>query len=81
MIDDYDKGYLGAPVYIAARIPFATEIIAAPVGQVVETWGQYKGFNRHKKIWYYIPIDRILQDSGAELLLGDFSDGGDEGNE
>jgi len=50
MIDDYDKGYLGAPVYIAARIPFATEIIAAPVGQVVETTVQYKGFQKNSKI-------------------------------
>jgi len=37
MIDEYESGYNGAPVYVPARIPFATEIIAAPVGQVVET--------------------------------------------
>ena len=78
MIDEYELGYAGAPVYIPARIPFDTEIIAAPVGQVVETTAQYTGFDRHKKIWYYIPIDRILEDSGAELLLGDFSDSGNE---
>jgi hypothetical protein len=49
MMDEYGLGYNGAPVYIPARIPFATEIIAAPVGQVVETIGQYRGTAYHKK--------------------------------
>ena len=78
MIDEYETGYAGAPVYIHGQIPFTSQFIAHPVGQVVETWGQYKGFDRHKKIWYYIPIERILKDSGAELLLGDFSRIGNE---
>jgi hypothetical protein len=48
------------------------------VGQVVETIGQYRGTAYHKKTWYYIPIDRILQDGELDLLLGDFSDNSNE---
>lgn len=74
MTNDYDLGYMGAPVYIPGQIPFTSQVIAHPVGQVVETLAQYNNEDdQDKKIWYYIPIDRILQDSGVELLLGDFS--------
>jgi len=37
MIDEYETGYAGAPVYIPGQIPFTSQFIAHPVGQVVET--------------------------------------------
>ena len=79
MTKDYDLGYMGAPVYIPSQIPFDTQLIVVPVGQVVETLQQYRGDevqDKDKKIWYYTPIDPILNDWRAgmlELLLGDFS--------
>lgn len=41
MTNDYDLGYMGAPVYIPGQIPFDTHFIVASVGQVVETLAQY----------------------------------------
>ena len=60
----YSSGDLGAPVYIATRIPFTPQIVANPVGQVVENFDE-----EDKNIWYYMPIDKILEDSGLTLLV------------
>jgi hypothetical protein len=51
MTNDYDLGYLGAPVYIPGQIPFTSQFIAHPVGQIVETFAQYNTENiQDKKI-------------------------------
>ena len=50
MTKDYDSGYMGAPVYIPIQVPNSTQMIASPVGQVVETLEQYKGTAQDKKI-------------------------------
>ena len=51
MASDYDLGYMGAPVYIPGQIPFSSQFIAHPVGQVVETLAQYSDEdNQDKKI-------------------------------
>lgn len=69
MTNDYDLGYMGAPVYVYLPAPNSDQIVAVPVGQIVETLAQYKNEeNQDKKIWYYIPLDRILKDGGLELL-------------
>jgi hypothetical protein len=72
MNKNYNSGYLGAPIYIAEQIPFDTQLIVAPVGQVVETIEQYNAESQEPNVWYYIPIERILQDGVFELLLGHF---------
>ena len=41
----YSRGDLGAPVYIPVQIPNSTQIIASPVGQVVENVGDDSGEN------------------------------------
>jgi len=51
MTSDYDLGYMGAPVYIPGQIPFSSQFIAHPVGQIVETLAQYNNEeNQDKKI-------------------------------
>jgi len=65
----YYSGDLGAPVYIPLQVPDSTQMIASPVGQVVEVHNWKAGDNT----WYYIPLDRILKDSGLKLDIGDLS--------
>ena len=41
---------MGAPVYIPGQIPFSSQFIAHPVGQVVETLDQFKNTVREPNI-------------------------------
>lgn len=66
MNKNYLPGDLGAPVYTPLRIPNSTQLIASPVGQVAESVGN----TTEKNIWYYIPLDRILEDGGLGLATG-----------
>jgi len=50
MTNDYDPGYMGAPVYIPVQVPDSTESVVDPVGQVVETLDQYIGNSTEPKI-------------------------------
>lgn len=68
MTDDYDFGYMGAPVYIPVQVPDSTEFVIDPVGQIVETLDQYQENSTEPNIWYYTPIDRILEYSGLKML-------------
>jgi hypothetical protein len=65
----YLPGDLGTPVYTPLPVPDSNQIIASPVGQVVEAVGD----SSQENVWYYIPLDRILKDSELRIASGDLS--------
>jgi len=70
----YSGGNLGAPVYIPLSVPDSNQFVAIPVGQVVEIYGRSREWkSKSQNIWYYIPIDRILENGGLTIATSDLS--------
>lgn len=50
MANDYDVGYMGAPVYVPIQAPDSGKFVADPVGQVVETLDQFQEDSKEPNI-------------------------------